>query len=576
MSDQTHDSPSDAASDASEPSMEDILASIRRIIAEDDAEEAANDSPIVETVQTDDSNDDIGDSLLELSAELVIDDDFEAEDLSIPEIEFVEEASIDTREISAADMDADLDLAIDDLVLDVPIAEDAELVEDDEVLEIVDLVFENSNEPEAVASVEDAEDDLNVLNVLDLTLDSQEPAIELTADNDEADDLVLSTSDGLTISDGILEDDNNTSLEIENSEDDLLSEFLDEIETSSDETAPEPIVEDIQGFDALELDDDKSDETEVEKINLSNDIEQAMLGDVISNDEVSSVAETARDDAESDIDLVKSLMADLTDNSFLEDDEATDFDVDFVKDDAAKFEDALDAAHDEQEAVLDDILELAMDDEVATTQIIDDPLVVSDLVEAEEAIPEISVADPLFEDAPDKGSSVLLDIAAAAEADAEWVQVQYKERRDQEDIDNSADEAETISDEIFDNLIEDVDDNIDIQTEDEVLAELEDTILESGLSDDLFEVQEETPEMPKAASADTILDEVTETAASDAFASLNQAVEEKVAVKEAGPPIGDLVQEALKPMLKEWLDENLKDIVERAVQKEVKRISSRK
>ena len=75
---------------------------------------------------------------------------------------------------------------------------------------------------------------------------------------------------------------------------------------------------------------------------------------------------------------------------------------------------------------------------------------------------------------------------------------------------------------------------------------------------------------------DTILDEVTETAAASAFASLNQVITEKNVVAERGDRIGDLVTEALKPMLKDWLDTNLQTIVERAVTKEVKRISSSK
>ena len=80
----------------------------------------------------------------------------------------------------------------------------------------------------------------------------------------------------------------------------------------------------------------------------------------------------------------------------------------------------------------------------------------------------------------------------------------------------------------------------------------------------------------QAVNTDAILDDVTETAAAGAFAKLNQVVEEKAVFNERGPRIGDLVQEALKPMLKDWLDENLKGIVERAVAKEVKRISSGK
>ena len=89
--------------------------------------------------------------------------------------------------------------------------------------------------------------------------------------------------------------------------------------------------------------------------------------------------------------------------------------------------------------------------------------------------------------------------------------------------------------------------------------------------------QKETADMPKAAvNQDRILDEVSEEAASSAFASLNNMVEEKAIKAERGDRIGDLVMEALRPMLKEWLDEHLKDIVERAVQKEVQRISSGK
>ena len=82
--------------------------------------------------------------------------------------------------------------------------------------------------------------------------------------------------------------------------------------------------------------------------------------------------------------------------------------------------------------------------------------------------------------------------------------------------------------------------------------------------------------MSKLAANNRILDEVTETAAIEAFASLNKAVDKKVTLEEQGPRIGDIVAEALRPMLKDWLDANLKSIVERAVKAEVKRISSGK
>ena len=113
---------------------------------------------------------------------------------------------------------------------------------------------------------------------------------------------------------------------------------------------------------------------------------------------------------------------------------------------------------------------------------------------------------------------------------------------------------------------------------------------ESQTSADVVEISaktnpKETADMPKAAvnqdrildvNQDRILDEVSGEAASNAFASLNNMVEEKAIKAERGDRIGDLVMEALRPMLKEWLDEHLNDIVERAVTKEVQRISSGK
>ncbi len=82
--------------------------------------------------------------------------------------------------------------------------------------------------------------------------------------------------------------------------------------------------------------------------------------------------------------------------------------------------------------------------------------------------------------------------------------------------------------------------------------------------------------MAQPAKSETLLDEGTVTETSSAFASLTSAVSEKTKRDDAGPAIGDLVQDALRPMLKDWLDKNLKGIVERAVTKEVKRISSGK
>ena len=80
--------------------------------------------------------------------------------------------------------------------------------------------------------------------------------------------------------------------------------------------------------------------------------------------------------------------------------------------------------------------------------------------------------------------------------------------------------------------------------------------------------------MAQNAPLNEIVADEVETKAGSAFAELNRLVEKKNTITDTGPRVGELVQDLLKPMLKDWLDANLKDIVERAVQKEVKRISS--
>ena len=124
-----------------------------------------------------------------------------------------------------------------------------------------------------------------------------------------------------------------------------------------------------------------------------------------------------------------------------------------------------------------------------------------------------------------------------------------------------------------------VEDGEDILQENTVFAP-EDNVDENSEHNDLDSQENIEPikeeVMAKAAKKDAIMSEETEQDAGNAFASLSSAVQEKTQAEESGPPIGDLVQEALRPMLQEWLDKHLKGIVERAVTKEVKRIASGK
>jgi len=90
------------------------------------------------------------------------------------------------------------------------------------------------------------------------------------------------------------------------------------------------------------------------------------------------------------------------------------------------------------------------------------------------------------------------------------------------------------------------------------------------------EPEQEDTTMVTALQKETLIDEQTEQVTTTAFATLTTAVAEKSLAEENGPHIGELVKEALKPMLQEWLDKNLKTMVQRAVTKEIKRISSGK
>ncbi len=228
-------------------------------------------------------------------------------------------------------------------------------------------------------------------------------------------------------------------------------------------------------------------------------------------------ADTMTDAAtDADLDLVKSLMADLTDD----DEDPTVGAADaapVVTADATVDVDPIDALEDD---ILESILDMTLDDEIATME-----------AQAREA------------DTPN-----LMDIAAAADAAADAIP--------------SAD-IETIEEQPVETIAP---------------TQAKPTSVEPQPAPQ--PTQSDTPEMetsmPRAIRSDAILDDVTEEATMSAFAQLNQVVEDKAIFNERGPRIGDLVQDALRPMLKEWLDENLQGIVERAVAKEVQRLATGK
>lgn len=519
MSEQTPNSSKDL--NGVEPSMEDILASIRKIISDD--EPVAMDSP--EDVPTAD--------LVETAA---------APGLS----DMMRGIHSDSNDLTS---DAVLDAAV---IQPEPFHDEGDSVD----LNIDDVLAGLDDDP--------------------LLSDANETSFRgdtLSASNVDADADVLSfdahqTTLGDFDSDEIIPD----------ADEDILS-FLDAdipltdaepIETTHAMPSQTAAIAGL-GLSKVAADDDSEMDSLLDDILMSPlEIEEASAGsedtyveDIIETD---FTADTTSAEV-SDLDLVKSLMADLSDDpSGLEAEEDLD---------------ALLAIPDAEDDILGDILDMTVEDELQTHPDdfegpddleVDEHLSLDAVLDAEQENiaenldfdEELLTHDTSVEDLPS-----LSEIAAAAEADAvavETVQAPVAAAATAglaAAVGGAALGATALR---------------ETETEAEAEAETDADAAEtySEQTREPISTPEETSMPVQAVKTDAILDEVTETAAAGAFAELNQVVEDKAVFNESGPRIGDLVQDALRPMLKEWLDANLKGIVERAVAKEVKRISSGK
>jgi len=533
MSDNSSDTPTGVDDSLGEPSMEDILASIRRIIAEDDSADHGH----VDVVSMGSSDAVIG--------------------------------SIASAETS------DLD---DILVLEEAISEPSTAVSD--VLEVSDIAIDE------VESDADFNPVSNVMSDLEEKLSGDTAGLTPQPINEAAnefEDIELSLDNEPFKNESIAPDLNDS----------LLDEIVMDLET-------------IENVPDVSTPDDSADVTSGNNL-------------------------VANSSGDSDLDLVKSLMAELTDSSFVENDDevqesvidvlensepvaqavvsnaedidalVSDLENDLLEDDliesvssdveALDIENELDSilsepenSVEEQEQILSDILDMAIKSEEDSHSLENLELA----VEANNVLPVAAAAA-----APVAGNA-LLQIAAQAEADAKGLEVDGAELSLNPEGDESTEDILSELDQVLAEVVDEETDSVveelkvdETSLETEIEPEIEEQVLETQSEEiefeadeaentDLFIENQETEDMAKTARKDAILDEVTETAAADAFASLNQAVEENAIFTESGPRIGELVQDALRPMLKEWLDENLKTIVERAVTKEVKRIASGK
>ena len=598
----------------SDPSMEDILASIRKIISDDepvalespedisadggpldsvlDAAATAGSAAAGATVAAADFSAAEGESV-----DLNIDDVLAGleEDIPAPAQELQSAASaIDIADGDMVDDDA-FSNVLDDILTDeaktysldetdgLPDAEDdiLSLLDDEIPLEVEssagvmpELVPDVPTEaPIEVAGLEDLASEVESLTDVESLMDDESLAEVESLGDDEPDDIEA-------LLNGLLGDDDP--LPIEDPIETLIED--DPIEAPVEEDPIEALAEDDPIETLLE--------DSIEDVDLDADeLSAADLAD--SNAAPSGVEETE------ELELVKSLMADLSDDPAAVDAIDTDEDLESllsIPDADEVSADTSDAEAESDGDILGDIVDMAIEDEMQTHP--EDLAALEDLVAEEEVLSEIAETEdlPLLDDVIEaeqeniaenaqlaaetavEESPSLSDIAAAAEADAVAVETAAMPAAAVAGAGALAGLTAVVAARAPEETPEE---ETSVEISDETpeinpsVSQAEPVELKKKLT--LEPLPNQEIEMPvKAVQTDTILDDVTEAATAGAFAELNQVVEDKAVFNERGPRIGDLVQDALRPMLKEWLDANLKGIVERAVTKEVKRISSGK
>ena len=565
MSEQTPDT-TEGVSNGQDPSMEDILASIRKIIAEDDGASAEAvetkadfgtsapvtgdvadlveaDKPVLDTMELDTLDLDVLDEDLSLTTgdaadveALIGDMDVKGtEVLSIPEIEMTPASETITAKTPGDDV-LDLIIPMDDVETPLkdavyqsaeePLAMENEILDllSDDDITISDDAFEDTPKTSSGSLMGGAAAALGLGGAMAAGREKiKTPNIDPGDVADPQDDLSL-------LLDNMLEDSGT---------------YIEEEEPVADERVVDP-AEDL----LAELDLEEGTELLVSDVDMLDALDdEPMLA--------------GKPGVDPDIVLVKSLMKDLTE------DPLDELELEAEPEPQSEVVDAA-ANIDESDSIdiMDEILSANLDDEMKLSEEIMPEVIPEVIIE-----PEIVAAETVTESAPS-----LKEIAAQAEADAKEAEsglglaavaglgavgaAAIASTEITEDSDMPDDVETALTD--LDNLLVSSNDHAE-----DLIPEDPENIAPEPLI-------EETTEMPRAKKTDAIIDEVTESATAGAFASLTSVVEEKATVAERGDRIGDLVMEALQPMLKEWLDANLKGIVERAVTKEVKRISSGK
>jgi len=347
MSETSNGMPDLSAGD-SEPSMEDILASIRKIIADDKTENHALES--------------------------------ETEQLLTPAIDEIEDTTSFTEKVEEQQFEIpEVEGTSQDI--DTIIPEPTELTEepsfeDEEILDLINFAEKETSE-EKTAEIETVEE-----TTADIVPEFEPATGEADTAFDESLDLVMDSDASDYYSESVESDENrllreeienDLSIETESFEP-LASTSLDvDLVSDDNEVSAVPNIEDLldpeadDSDDILSLDEDDDDDDvfssfdtpETEDLSLETDFE-----DLVESVDLAEDSAGAEDDE--DMDLVKSLLADLMDDAETEefDDEPAET---FEEESAAAF------VEDEDEAdnILDEILYQSMEDETAISEAVE-------------------------------------------------------------------------------------------------------------------------------------------------------------------------------------------------------------
>ena len=600
--------------DGSEPSMEDILSSIRNVIALDKAKaqkqenvDKPDDAPVEkETAPTIETTSDLVESVLELGDAEAVEDVAQAESASVSADARKQDRDLaqatdlpqaeETETLSSRGNESDEDI----LELSTPLDEDVEL----ETLEIPQPEPESKlaeprspaphpedfrTGPEAESETEAEESGIGFDEAVDLVL-GKAPG-DSSADDSLKDNVEPTGDDGHSLPETRVEGELDVVDWRQRAELDTVqnpANAAGETEANPPSEAPSPELSSPEALLAkIEKSmsgglEDTSLQEEREKGETSEDVydfeadENALSEDDpqdgFSTDEQSARPTSTQDE---DMDLVKSLLADLMDEPETQENDPDDIEAqgpEETKDSVGDMPGDPFLEESFQEA--SDVSTSASEEDVNDMETESELHKLARELEAQQAeTPTSSEAYAETEDdledllAQPKDELVsrlsLVGTAAAVGAGAGLVSAVSESKETSDDM-AEADSARSGE------AIADAPGTVDEPTTEKPVIDDTDDIAP------LIEDIQEEENMPRALEEQPLLDETTAQEAENAFASLSKAVQEKELAEENGPPIGELVKEALRPMLQEWLDKNLKGMVQRAITKEIKRISSGK